>query len=79
MYTKLVKNVTLSADERAIDRARERAREENSTLNEQFRKWLDDYGGRSRYADDFEALMRRLSYVRTGKPKFTRDEMNERR
>ena len=35
-----MKNITLSADERLIETARERARAEHSTLNDQFRLWL---------------------------------------
>ncbi|MDZ7728611.1 MAG: hypothetical protein U5Q44_10705 [Dehalococcoidia bacterium] len=35
-----MKNITLSADENLIEAARERARRENTTLNEQFRRWL---------------------------------------
>lgn len=38
-----MRNITLSADERLIDAARERARAEHTTLNEQFRRWLADY------------------------------------
>ena len=38
-----MKNITLSADERLIEAARERARSEHTTLNEQFRRWLADY------------------------------------
>ena len=37
-----MKNITLSADERLIETARERARAEHSTLNDQFRLWLAD-------------------------------------
>ena len=35
-----MKNITLSADEGLIEAARERARTEHTTLNEQFRLWL---------------------------------------
>ena len=36
-----MKNVTLSAEEAVIERARERARQEKSSLNQEFRRWLD--------------------------------------
>lgn len=73
------KNITLSADERLIEAARERARAEHTTLNEQFRLWLEDYARRTRNADEAMALVERMrGYVRTGGHKFTRDEMNER-
>lgn len=80
MHTESVsslKNITLSADERFIERARARAHEEGSTLNEQFRRWLERYAGQSGQADAFEALMVRLDHARAGR-RFSRDEANER-
>ena len=74
-----MKNITLSADEGLIEAARERARAEHTTLNEQFRRWLTDYTRREQQADDAMAVVRELrGKVRTGGRKFTRDEMNER-
>jgi hypothetical protein len=74
-----MKNITLSADEGLIEAARERARAEHTTLNEQFRRWLKDYARREQQADEAMAVVRELrGKVRTGGRKFTRDEMNER-
>ena len=74
-----IKNITLSADERLIEAARERARAEHTTLNEQFRLWLADYARREQQAERAMATVRELrGQVRTGGRKFTRDEMNER-
>jgi hypothetical protein len=74
-----MKNITLSADEKLIEAARERARAEHTTLNEQFRRWLADYAQRKRQADEAMAVIEDLRrYVRVGGRKFTRDEMNER-
>ena len=74
-----MKNITLSADEKLIEAARDRARAEHTTLNEQFRRWLAGYARRSQRADDAMAVIERLrGYVRTGGRRFTRDEMNER-
>lgn len=74
-----MKNITLSADERLIEAAREQARAEHTTLNEQFRRWLADYTGREAQAARAQAVIEDLQgYVRTGGRKFTRDEMNER-
>jgi hypothetical protein len=74
-----MKHITLSADEGLIEAARERARAEHTTLNEQFRRWLKDYTRREQQADDAMAVVRELrGKVRTGGRKFTRDEMNER-
>ena len=74
-----MKNITLSADESLIEAARERARAEHTTLNEQFRRWLKEYARREQQADEAMAVVRELrGKVRTGGRKFTRDEMNER-
>lgn len=42
-----MKNITLSVDERLIAAARRRAAAEHTTLNEQFRLWLEAYGAGS--------------------------------
>jgi hypothetical protein len=74
-----VKNITLSADENLIEAARARAREERTTLNDLFRRWLTDYTQRRQQADRAMEVIKDLQkYVRTGGRKFTRDEMNER-
>ncbi len=74
-----MKNITLSADERLIEAARERARAEHTTLNQQFRLWLADYARREQQAEKAMAVVRELrGKVRTGGRKFTREEMNER-
>ncbi len=38
-----MKNITLSADERLLEAAYQRAAKEHTTLNEQFRLWLKHY------------------------------------
>lgn len=74
-----MKNIMFSADEELIEAARERARAEHTTLNEQFRLWLADYAGGEQQADRAMAVVRELrGKLRTGGRKFTRDEMNER-
>ena len=72
-----MKNITLSADERLIRSAREKARKEKTSLNALFRRWLGHYTGKDKPAMVYEELMERLSYARSGR-KFSRDEMNER-
>jgi hypothetical protein len=74
-----VKNITFSVDEELIEEARELARSRGRTLNEEVRQWLEDYTGRQQRVEAFREAMRRMSYVRTGGRKFTREEMNERR
>jgi hypothetical protein len=73
-----MKNITFTADERTIDAAREQAAADNTTLNEQFRRWLEQYARRRQAARAMESVDRMRAYVRTGGRKFTRDQMNER-
>jgi hypothetical protein len=74
-----MRNVTLSAKEELIDRAREVAREQNRTLNDAFREWLELFtaANRNRDLERFRELMSRPKYMHAGRH-FTRDEMNER-
>ena len=39
----MLKNITLSADEKLILKARKKAESEHTTLNSQFRQWLENY------------------------------------
>lgn len=80
MYTGFVapvKNITFSASPEAIERARLRAREQRTTLNEAFREWLNRYAGGRPTAAEYQQIMSQLRHVRAGR-KFTREEMNER-
>lgn len=79
MYTIVVKNITFSADEADIEAARKRAQAERTTLNEVFRRWLQDYACRERQVEDVMAFLERVAqYASSGGRQFTRDEMNER-
>ena len=74
-----MKNITLSANEQLIEAARQRALIEHTTLNKQFRLWLEDYVRRPQQARVALETIRALrSSLFTGGRKFTRDEMNER-
>lgn len=73
----MLKNITLSAEEGLIEKARDKARRERTTLNASFRLWLDQYVGRGAKSADLDSFMESLSYARPGK-KFSRDELNER-
>ena len=73
----MLKNITLSADKQLIQLAREKAAKENSSLNAQFRAWLERYVSTDRKLIDYDSLMEQLAYAKPGK-KFSRDEMNER-
>ena len=72
-----MKNVTLSADEDLIERARLIARSQRETLNAAFRKWLVQYTAQEGSGREVASRMKRLRHVKAGRH-FTRDEMNER-
>ena len=73
-----MRNITLSADEELIERARQVARDQDRTLNDAFREWLLQFTQQSGKAEEYDALMKRLRRtVRSAGP-YTRDEMNER-
>jgi hypothetical protein len=73
----MLKNITLSAEEAMIERARRQARAKKTTLNSEFRRWLAGYVESPQTPTDLSDFMKRFSYVKPGKT-FTRDEMNER-
>jgi hypothetical protein len=72
-----MKNVTLSADEDLIERARTIARTKRTTLNQEFRDWLARFAASEGGVQSFDALMNDLHAVNAGR-RYTRDEMNER-
>ena len=75
-----MRNITLSAADALIDRAREKARLQGLSLNDEFRNWLASYVEEPRGQDAvtrFRAAMQTLSHVDAGRV-FNRDEMNER-
>ena len=73
----MLQNITLSAEKALIERARQRAETNNTTLNAEFRRWLEQYVEIPQSAGELADLMDRLGYARSGKT-FTRDELNER-
>jgi len=83
VYTKnvevsgLLKNITLSADARLIEKARLRAKQNNTTLNELFRQWLLKYTSEPEKVYELEEFIERVNYVRVGR-RLSRDELNER-
>jgi hypothetical protein len=77
VQTGIVRNITLSAEEEIIERARLRAARERKTLNAAFREWLARYAGAQTTAQEYQQLMKRLRHVRSGRH-FSREELNER-
>jgi len=72
----MLKNITLSAEKELIEKARDKARREGTTLNAAFCQWLCQYGGRSAATSDYRRFMDSLGYARPGR-KFSRDELTE--
>jgi len=72
-----MKNITFSANETLIEKAREKARLENTSLNKRFREWLELYVRRETQEEEFQSVINKLGYAEPGKT-FTRDELNER-
>lgn len=73
----MLQNITLSADKVLIERARQRAESQNTTLNAEFRRWLVQYIEYPQTTADLAAIMDQLNYAKAGKT-FTRNELNER-
>ena len=71
-----MKKITLSADDRLIERARLLAKSRNKTLNDLFRDWLQRITTQAGDVREYDALMKRLKHVQTRRP-FHRNEMNE--
>jgi hypothetical protein len=74
-----MRNITLSADEDLIERARAVARSQQRTLNDAFREWLSQFASHDGEvaAARYRELMEKLKYVNAGRH-FTRDELNQR-
>ncbi len=73
-----MKNITFSADEDLIRKAREKALREHQSLNKLFRRWLEEWTRENERVDDFDDLMRRLRENCEAGRTFSRDELNER-
>ena len=75
-----MRKITLSADEKLIDAAREEARRRGTTLNAEFRAWLEQYAPSrhgARRIKDYRRLMEALAEVSSG-GRSSREEMNDR-
>jgi hypothetical protein len=73
-----MKNITFSADEKQIERARERAAREGHALNDAFRRWLADYGRQEDRLRRFDEVAKALrGQARVGR-KLSREDMNAR-
>ena len=73
-----MRNITLSADERLIDEARDRARKDHTTLNAEFRRWLLEYSGRRERAERMMRTIKELQKTIKLEGPFPREEMEAR-
>jgi hypothetical protein len=73
----MLKNITLSAEEKLIQAARHRAEQQRTTLNQLFRDWLVRYAAQDEASAKYRKLMKELKHVSAGK-KFSREELNAR-
>lgn len=74
-----MRNITFRAEESLIEAARNRARRERSTLNDEFRRWLEQYArGEEQSLVAMQVISDIRSRVRTGGRLFTREELNAR-
>ena len=75
-----MRKITLSASDQLIDQARDKARSQGGSLNDEFRKWLASYvqaGDGQSAVNRFRSVMQALPQADAGRS-FTRDEMNKR-
>ena len=75
----VVRNITFSADEELIEKARAVAQSHQRSLNDEFREWLAKYaasGSNTKFS--YRKFVEQLGEVKMTR-KYTRDEMNERR
>lgn len=73
----MLKNITFSAEQRLIQKARIKAQKESRSLNQVFRELLQNYAEPEQNDFDYEKFVKNLNINFKGK-KFTREEMNER-
>ena len=71
------KNITLKAEEAVIQKAREKAVSEHTSLNSLFQQWLRQYIHSDEAEKKYQELMDSMSYAFPGR-KFSREDMNER-
>jgi hypothetical protein len=80
VYTIGMKNITLSAREAAIEKARQVAAKKHTTLNNLFREWLETLDRQPESSETehkLETLWSQTNYLRVGR-KLNRDDMHER-
>lgn len=79
---RVMKNIALSADEHLIQAARRQAKQRHTTLNAEFRRWLEQYAAshdsEEKRVQSYRSLMDDLADVSSGGKTFSRDQLNKR-
>lgn len=73
----MLKNITFSAEEHHIEKAREKARKHHTNLNLAFRQWLARYAEEGETSEAYATLMAELDYAESNGA-FSREELNAR-
>ena len=73
-----MRNITLSAEDRLLAAAQAKARREHTTLNAEFRRWLEGYVSRKERVEAYRRMMAEMHTVSSGNRRYTRDELNAR-
>ena len=73
----MLKNITFSIEQVLLEKARQKARKQNKSLNCVFKKWISTYVTGDDILSDYNSFMSQASYANSGK-KFSRKELNER-
>ncbi|MDT8439948.1 MAG: DUF6364 family protein [Wenzhouxiangellaceae bacterium] len=75
-----MKNITLSADERLVERARREAARRGKSLNQLIREYLEELAGQREPTNEFKRLreLSSLSRGQRGDWRFDRDEIHDR-
>ncbi len=73
----MIKNITFSAENSIIEKARIKARAEGTSLNDKFKEWVQRYVGARENKSNYVNIMKKLKKIKVGR-KFSREEANAR-
>ncbi|MDX9800532.1 MAG: DUF6364 family protein [Spirochaetia bacterium] len=73
-----MKNITFSIDERLLKLAKEKASQEQKSLNQLFRNWLEEWTDQNRQVESYDKIMKSLTDRFDSGTHLSRDELNER-
>jgi hypothetical protein len=73
----VIKRITFRVDSQLIDLARQKAKSNHSSLNEEFIKWLNNFVNSPIDTSEVKNIYDQFDYVKVGKT-FSRDELNKR-